>query len=288
MTRPLRAAFTLFAVLGLVGATSSAARAQCPPNARFCAGVSYGGPVAVPVSRGAQVIITVGPGRQPPPPPPPVVIVRPAPPPPPPVVVYRQAPPPPPVVVYRQAAQPAYSVQRRDVSGTMGLRFFAAGAGGGSNSRAGNGRLGGVGMALRIRPQERFAVDVGAAIYGGTDYEGNERVEIPVTADALFFVNPQHRAQFYLLAGVGGSFAYGQTSTALGLERNYTYVGGQAGAGLEFRLTRGFAINLDVRGFMRAQPGGAPEFQRTTSTGSVETTRTSAGMIGTVGTTLYF
>lgn len=285
MTRSLRAALTLFAALGLAGMATSEARADCPPNARFCAEVRVGGGY-VPPMRGGQVVITVGPVPQPapyvvvrPPPPPPVVVVRPAPPP---VYVVRQQP------TYVTYAPARVYVQGRNVSGTMGLRFYAAGAGGRSTS-VGGSRLGGVGMALRIRPTEKFALDLGVGVYGGSDYYGRQRLEVPVTVDALYFVNPQNRVQFYLLGGVGASFAYGQSVGLFGstFQHAYNYVGAEAGAGLEFRLTRGFALNMDVRSFIRAQPNGAPEFQRTTATG-VETTRTSAGAVGTMGATLYF
>lgn len=289
MTRSLRAALVLFAALGIATTVvPSAARADCPPNSGFCAGVQVRGPVVVTPARGAQVIITVGPAPQIPPPPP-VVMVQP---PPPPVVIYR---PQPPVVMYRpQPVQPypyvrpqSYS-QPRNVAGTTGLRFFVGGAGGGSaGSVVGAARLGGVGGALRLRPTEKFAIDLGVGFYGGTDYNGRDRVEIPLTADALFFVNPQNRVQFYLLGGVGASFAYGRTTGTSSLDRNYTYVGVEGGGGLEFRLTRGFALNVDARAFLRSQPNGTPEFQRTTPTGT-ETTRVSGGVVGTAGATLYF
>lgn len=303
MTRSLRAALTLFAALGLAGAASTA-QAQCPSGATFCADLSVSGNVVMPTPRGAQVIITVGPVRPPPPPqivvvrppPPPVVVVRP--PPPPPVVIVRPPPPPPPQyvvvrppppqVVYQQQPvyyqQPQYQQYRaapRNVSGTVGLHFFFAGAGGGS------ARLGGMGAAIRIRPKEHFALDLGAGVYGGTDHNGNSRVEIPLTVDALYFVNPQNRAQFYLVGGVGASFAYSDYKSTGILTRSFTYVGGNAGAGVEFRLTRGFALNFDFRGVLRGQPHGAPEFSRV-SDGLVQTTRTSAGVVGQLGATLYF
>jgi len=281
MTRHLRIASFLLALFGLAGSASEVS-AQCPPNARFCAQASVGGHVVLP-SRGGQVVITIGP------PPPPVVVVRPAPPPPPPPrVVYVQPPQPQVVYVrpqpqqYYYAPQPQYAPQpvatgRRNVRGTSGLHFFIAGAG------ASDARLAGLGGAIRFRPRERLGVDIGVGVFGGTDYYGRSRAEIPVTADVLMFLNPQKKAQFYLLAGAGMSFAYGERSDGT-LQHTYTYVGAQTGAGIEFRITRGFALNLDFRGFLRRQPNGSPEF--VSSTGA--TSRTSAGWIGQFGTTFYF
>ena len=184
MTRPLRAATLLLALFGFAGAASEAS-AQCPPHARFCAQASVGGGVVIPVNRGAQVVITIGP------PPPPVVVVRPPPPPPPPPrIIYvapQPPPPPPPQVVYVRpqpqpqqvvyAQQPA-QVSRRNVRGTSGLHFFVAGAGGQA------ARLGGVGGAIRFRPRERFGIDLGVGVFGGDDYYGRGRAEIPITAEA--------------------------------------------------------------------------------------------------------
>lgn len=274
MNRPMRALLVLAALLGL---RTTAEAQYCPPSAVLC---GRAGLPVVPGSRGAQLIITIGP---PPVPQPPVVVVRP---PPPQYVIVRPPPPPPPQMRYVAVPQgPTYARGRQDVRGVMGLRFFVAGAAGGRGSQA---ALGGVGAALRIRPREHFAVDLGAGFYAGTDHAGQERVEVPFTADFLAFVNPQHRAQFYMLAGVGTSFAYSRSSALGGYERGFTYVGAQGGMGLELRIRRGFALNFDARAFVRAQPEGAPEFQRTLPDGSLETSRTSAGGLGTAGMTIYF
>jgi hypothetical protein len=70
---------------------------------------------------------------------------------------------------------------------------------------------------------------------------------------------------------------------------DYSYFGAQAGIGLELRLSRHFAINGDVRGFIRGriddQAQYSPEFVNTT-TG--QTTNTSGGGLLTLGMTFYF
>lgn len=243
----------------------------------------------------AQIVVQVGPVR-PAPPPPPVVIVRPAPqPPPPPVVIVRPVQPPPPRVVYVQQPpppqpvyvqpQPVYvepqpqPVAPRQASGRVGIHASVGGI------LAENVRMGGFSGALRIRPGEHFALDIGAGVYGGQDYHGRDRVEVPFNVDALIFVNPQHRLQLYVLAGVGSSVAFAQYRGSAATER-FVYAGGQGGIGVEWRITRGFALNLDARAFMRARvDSDVPEFVDA-ETG--DTTNVSAGGTVNFGATLYF
>jgi hypothetical protein len=153
-----------------------------------------------------------------------------------------------------------------------------------------NVQMGGFSAGVRFRPIGVFALDVGLGIYGGSDWNDNARVEVPLTVDALFFVNPRSRVQFYLLAGVGASWAHaGFDVTGYG-GREYTYLGGEGGLGLEFRLSRHFAINTDFRAFLRGRvdDNPYPEFERTTAGGLVQTTDVSGGVRGTFGATIYF
>ena len=94
--------------------------------------------------------------------------------------------------------------------------------------------------------------------------------------------------QLYFLAGFGWSGAT-VTDNATGDQANYSYFGGQAGGGLEFRLGRHFALNADVRGFIRGRTDAgaqmAPEYVDP-QTG--RTTNTSGGGIITGGMTFYF
>jgi hypothetical protein len=250
----------------------------------------------------AQIVVQIGPTFRPAPPPPPVVYVRPAPqPPPPPVVYVRPAPPPPPPrviyvqqpqpqprVVYVQQPQPQpqpvqvqpVQVQPRQASGRFGIHASVGGL------LADNVRMGGISGALRLRPSEHFALDLGAGVYGGTDYNGDERLEVPIMADALIFINPQHRLQLYAVAGVGTSIAATQAFEGAAQFR-HVYVGGEGGLGLEWRITRGFALNVDARAFMRARVDStdpAPEFVDAEG----NTTNVSSGGTLNLGATLYF
>ncbi|MBZ0115370.1 MAG: porin family protein, partial [Sandaracinaceae bacterium] len=147
--------------------------------------------------------------------------------------------------------------------------------------------MGGAGGAFRIRPSPYVAVDIGAGFYGGVDYNGLDRVEVPIRGDVLFFFNPYNRIQFYALLGIGGSFAHAE---GFSFSRDYAYIGGELGLGLEWRLSRVFALNFDVRGFIRQRvdDNAAPEFSERFADGTVHSTDTSGGMVGQLGMTFYF
>ena len=259
------------------------ASAQCSGHESFCAEFHVGGSVQW------------GPPAPPPPPRTQVIIVEEEAPPPP-VVVYQPAPPPPPTTVVVHETRPA-PVRHQYVTYAVEPAFSGMGIhahlGGMFTSRV---RMGGIAGALRLRPNMgHFALDLGIGGYGGQDYNGQDRLEVPLTADVLLYVNPRSRLQFYGVAGVGVSFAHTQepsdydwrSDTYRGEGADYTYVGGQLGVGLELRLGRRFAINGDVRGFVRGRVDdntGSPEFVSEDG----RTTNTSGGVVGNIGATLYF
>jgi hypothetical protein len=199
------------------------------------------------------------------------------------VIVYqgpRVLPPPPPVYYYH----PRQTWPRRNEWG-INLHLEGAMFGGGV---AGNSGMGGAGFGLRYKPVPAFGIESNLDFVGGTDYNGNHRNENAVTFNALVFLNPRSRAQVYLLAGFGFSNAHVNDGST-GSSNDYSYFGGQAGVGLELRLSRHFALNSDLRGFIRGrtddQAGAHPEFYNP-STGQY--TNTSAGVLLTAGATFYF
>jgi opacity protein-like surface antigen len=156
----------------------------------------------------------------------------------------------------------------------------------------------GVGFALRYRPVPAFALEAGFDFLSGRDYVNDWRNETEFTVNAMVFVNPRSRVQLYLLAGLGGAWAHVNENGATPVngyssygvdEANYTYFGGQAGAGLEFRIAKHFAMNIDARGFIRSRTDSAsatqPEYVNP-ATG--QTTNTSDGVLITGGMTFYF
>jgi hypothetical protein len=285
------------ALTGWAATASAQAPAECRPGDLLCAEGRVG-----PIE--GRIRIGIGDPPPPPPPPPPVVVVEPppppvvvAPPPPPQVVVVETAPPPPPVVV---APPPPVVVTPREPvtlevetrtrrtttyelvpTFDMGLHLQLSGM---FTDRI---AMGGIGGAARIRPNPHVAIDIGLGAYYGQDYQLSERWEVPVTADLLIFFNPQHRFQMYMLVGGGVSWAsqgYTEGRRDFVSTRDLFHVGGEIGLGAEIRISRFFAINGDVRGFLRENVAeGAPEFREGT-----RTTNTSMGLYGNLGMTFYF
>lgn len=252
-------------------ATADSASAQCRRGGIFCAQVQIG------ISGGIMI------GA---PPPPPMVIYQPAPPPPP-IVVYEVAPPP--VVVYQQR-QVAVGVVPQPMPARRSLGWGLHGHVGGMMSE--RVQMGGATGAFRLRPNDHFALDFGIGTYAGIDYNDNDRVEVPLTVDGLFFLNGQGMWQPYALVGVGASFARVSTlstgpGTFISEDRGYVYYGGEVGVGVELRLNQHWAISGDVRGFIRqrASDGSDPEY---TDAATGRQTDTSWGALGTLGATLYF
>ncbi|HSO00593.1 MAG TPA: hypothetical protein VLS89_20015, partial [Candidatus Nanopelagicales bacterium] len=222
-------------------------------------------------------IVIVTPGGQPPP----RVVVRtvaavpPAPP----------APPPPPR--YRWRSEWGLNLRLQGVS--LGRRQGAA-------EEAG---MGGVGLSLRYRPVPSFAIDFGVDAVGGIDYNGFKRSEIPISLSGMLFVNPRSRVQFYFMGGMHVSHARverttiipaateGDIDTAVMSEVEYDYFGGHGGLGLEFRLSRRVALNLDAMAFIRERTDDNPEPEFVDlETG--RTTNTSGGGLFRGGLTFYW
>jgi len=263
---------------------------RCRPDDLLCADVGVG-----PI----EGHLRIGPGDAPPPvvvetPPPPVVVVQP--PVQPPVVVV-QGPPPQQIVVVAPPPRepPVVAVQTirqqrvvYDLVPTFDMGLHLAG-GVMFSDRIG---MGGLNAALRFRPESHIAIDIGTGFWYGQDYNGREHWEMPLQADLLVFFNPENMFQVYGVIGGGMSFGNaGGVATSTGTigGRDLMYAGGEAGLGAELRLSRFFALNLDVRGFIRQRVGGGPpEFTQISSAGLVQSTDTSGGIYGQVGMTFYF
>ncbi len=130
--------------------------------------------------------------------------------------------------------------------------------------------MAGLGVSLRYRPTPMFALDFAADFLGGVDSNGFERQEIPIAISMMLYANPRNVVQFYMFGGIGWSFArvYSeqvQVNLAEGTQDEYTYFGGHAGVGLEFRVSKLVGINVDGLAFVRTRTdeddnGAHPEF----------------------------
>ena len=230
----------------------------------------------VPVAPTTRVIIIApgyGGGYYAPPPPRPRVVHM-APPP--------AAPPPPPPKWHGDT--------------NWGLNLRVEGMTFGHNERAAqDSGMGGLGISLRYRPIPHFAFDLGVDVIGGTDYNGFQRTETPITLSGMIYLNPRSPVQLYLLGGMNYSRAKVTSDFASPLlagqndgmfHAEYTYFGGQGGAGLEFRVSRHVALNIDVVGFMRKRTddGRVPEF----SDPDKGTTNSSGGALLRGGLTFWW
>ena len=293
----LASAAALAALLAAPAAEAQTPPANCPPGSWFCADAQE--KPAAPPTAGAAVAPPAAPGKLEPLPPaappplpepaaaPPVVVVRPAGPPP--VVVYQPPPPvmvrPPPPPYYYRPTRPRSTLPRNE----WGVNVHYDGAIQGSGSSSTQPMMG-IGFAMRYKPVPVFGLEAGFDFLGGHDYDDNHRNETSFTVNTLFFVNPRSHVQLYFLAGLGGSWASVDKNSGYGYpyQAHYTYFGGQIGTGLEFRLSRHFALNADIRGFIRDRTDQDAQYHPEFTNSNGQTTNTSGGALVTLGGTIYF
>ena len=303
--------------LPLLLSAPALAQNNCPPGAWFCEQAEVQTPPAPPQQPQRQAPPPVQLNQDDaddaaPPPPmraaPPVVVYQPAPTAAPTTRViiiapgygggYYAPPPPRPRVVHMlpPPAAPPPPPPRWHGDTKWGLNLRVEGMTFGHNEKAAqDSGMGGLGLSLRYRPIPHFAFDVGVDVLGGTDFNGFQRTETPITVSGMIFLNPRSPVQLYLLGGMNFSHAkvMSDFSSPLLAEKGdgtfqaeYSYFGGQAGAGLEFRVSRHVALNIDVIGFMRKRTddGRVPEF----SDPEKGTTNSSGGALLRGGLTFWW
>jgi hypothetical protein len=109
--------------------------------------------------------------------------------------------------------------------------------------------------------------------------------------NALFFVNPRSKAQVYFLAGFGwtGANVTDDISSFRDIKYTYSYFGAQVGIGLEYRFSRHFAMNGDLRGFVRGRIDDRANYDAEfVDPATGRTTNSSGGGLITLGATFYF
>lgn len=225
-----------------------------------------------------------------------------------PVVIVKEAGAPDPqvVVIERRAAEPEPTLEpppppppkkQRRWRETFGLNLRLQGAafGGADESIAEQSGMGGLGLSLRWRPSPYFAFDVGGDVMGGTDYYGRDRIETALSGSGLLYFNPQNRVQVYGIGGLHVAHAEVEaTADSLPMSGwtwtndstvSREYVGGHAGLGIEFRVSRLVGLHFDVLGVLRQRVGdGPPEYVSPTG----QTTDTSGAGLFRAGINFWW
>ncbi|MBX3182741.1 MAG: porin family protein [Polyangiaceae bacterium] len=222
--------------------------------------------------------------------PPPVVVYQPAEAPPPQVVVVHQPPP-------KKKQAPPKKRWKREWG--VNLRLQAALMGRDADDRQYYDEeergMAGLGVGLRYRPLPHFALEGGLDIIGGRDYQRDDRVETALTFSGILFINPKDRLQVYALGGLGVSSARVVRDRSLAgtidadSEAHYSYLGMQAGFGLEWRVARKTALNFDIIGFVRGRTDEDARYEyEFTHPDTGEQTNASGGGLMRLGLTFYW
>lgn len=123
--------------------------------------------------------------------------------------------------------------------------------------KADDAGMGGFGASLRYRPVPAFAFDFGLDLLGGIDWAGQNRREVALSMSGQLFFNPKDLVQFYALGGIAFSWARvdknGDGDVIDTRDARFSYFGMQLGAGLEFRVSKKAALNMDLLGFIRGR-----------------------------------
>jgi opacity protein-like surface antigen len=191
------------------------------------------------------------------------------------------------VVVVEEEDTPARRKVKRRWRERFGINLRLEGAAFMKGNDDGVAGMGGVGASFRWRPSPYFAFDLGTDLIGGSDYNGDDRVEISGALSGMVYFNPQNRVQVYAIGGVHLSHAsidktnnYDHTMTWSDDTESRNYFGGQGGLGLEFRIARHFGMFVDGLAIVRKRiDSEEPEFVNA-STGEVTNT-SGAGLFRT-------
>lgn len=156
--------------------------------------------------------------------------------------------------------------------------------------------MGGLGFGFRYRPVPHLAFNLGFEVMRGAEYDQHFHREAALLFDTQLFFNPRDVVQFYGLVGMGFS-----NSAWVRVQHSHDdvtyaddtlkrdYFGGQAGLGLEVRVSHRIALGGDVIGFIRGRidehDGNAPDaVPRDPNTGEHAT----GGGLLRLGMTIYW
>ena len=241
-------------------------------------------PVVVYPQPAPPQVMVLGPQQPPPvyvqPPPPPVYIQQQ------PQVVYLQ----PPQTVLLRPQMPAYDPLRNFGITANFAWAFGSGHDGGND-------IGGFNVGTRFRLSPWISLQLSLGYFAGQNtsstasvFGEGTRQEVPFTGDVYFYLTRPHRLfRAYLLGGLGVSWAKTQEGSigdsSIGSHHEMTYLGGEAGAGIELNLSQHFSLTLEERGFIRQRVTGGPALPDYID-GS-RSTNTSGGAVTMLGAVLY-
>ncbi|MEY2933458.1 MAG: hypothetical protein RL033_4207 [Pseudomonadota bacterium] len=145
--------------------------------------------------------------------------------------------------------------------------------------------LGGVGASLRYALNPHLVLDLGLDSFGGTDYNGHDRTESSLAAGVLVYFNPDKAIRTYLLVGLHASAAQ---VDVFGDQQDWTYLGAQAGLGLDIPVHQRVSIAIDLLGFVRGRTDSRAAREPEFTDGSGNLTNTSGGGLFRGGVVLYW
>lgn len=143
--------------------------------------------------------------------------------------------------------------------------------------------LGGIGASVRYEFNPIATLDLGFDSFLGKDYDARDRAETSLSGSVILYLNPERPIRTYGIFGIHYDVARVDLG---GYEQTWTYLGGQAGLGLDLRVDRRVALDFDLIGFMRgrtdARAAREPEF----SDANGRQTNTSGGALFRAGVVL--
>jgi opacity protein-like surface antigen len=215
-----------------------------------------------------------------------------------PVVIYTQGQPQvqtPPAAPQAQAMPapppPPPAKKKRKWRERFGLNLRGEGAAFAS-AYGGTSAMGGIGLSYRYRPVPMFALDIGGDVLGGKDYYKNARIESAFAVTGMLYLNPGSHVQVYALGGLNLAHAAIDNGYRNGFydtwetTQSHDYIGGHAGLGLEFRVSRHVGLDVDGIGLIRHRIDGGPAEFQDPKTG--RTTDTSAAGLFRGGITFWW
>jgi hypothetical protein len=145
--------------------------------------------------------------------------------------------------------------------------------------------MGGLGASLRYALNPHLVLDLGLDSFGGTDYNGHDRTESSLAAAVLVYLNPDKAVRTYVLVGLHASAAL---VDVFGDQQDWTYVGAQAGLGLDIPVHPRVSLAIDVLGFLRGRTDSRAAREPEFTDGFGNLTNTSGGGLFRGGVVLYW